>query len=209
MSEAAHVDSQAPRRAPRRGRYDRDASPEQRRTEQHRRLLDATATVMAHAGARATATAVVRAARVGRNTFYEHFTNLDSAIAEVSRLAIADMENEIRDALVDALTPIERIRALAHAWITTVDARPELARALLRRHGESESTDLSYAGALFRKLLDGVIAEARRASAITPLADERRVVVMSAVAETLAREHLRSAAEDAELLADLLVRAFR
>lgn len=197
------------RRAPRRGRYDRRVSPEQRRADQHARLLDATTQVLARDGERATATSVVHAAGVGRNTFYEHFASIDAAIEEISKDAIDEMDRELRAALAVARTPIETLRVLGRTWIAAIDVRAELATGLLRRRDNASSSGLSHAGELFRRVLDGVIADARDASAITPRSGDRRILAMSAAAEVLALEHLAAAADDAELLSDLLVRAFR
>lgn len=67
--------------APGRGQHDRLLPRLERSQQQRRRLLRAVAISFSQP-AGATVQSVVKAAGVSRNTFYEHFANIEQALAE-------------------------------------------------------------------------------------------------------------------------------
>lgn len=180
-----------------------------RRAEQHARLLGATARVVAEDGEHATVSRIVRIARSGTNTFYDHFSNLDNALDEICDRVTAAIEIDVREAMADARTPIERLRALARGWCAAIAAHAPFAQALFGRRDTWRSDGLSRGGALFRQLLSNLIVDARRAAAVTAADDELRVLAISAAAEIVGARALQQPEAASRLLSDLVVRAFR
>ena len=115
-----------------RGRYDRAQSRSERAATQRRRLFEAAAAALERHGALAlTVDRVLEGAPMGRNTFYEHFSDVNELVTAL----VSHAEDEIFSAVdargAVARTPREGLRALALAWLEETAARPSLALALL------------------------------------------------------------------------------
>ena len=198
--------------APARGHYDRSASSEQRQARQHERLLQATTHMLAEHGVETTIADVVAAARTGRNTFYEHFTDLDAAVEQVTTRAVTLLERALSDALADAWTPRERLRSALGAWVTYVDEHPFTARALLRLPSTETHSVLSRAGEPLRTTLRELLAEARRDAVISQSPDEVRLLAVTAAVEAIGRYRVEepwSQKDAAAIAVDVVLRAFR
>src|SRR5687767_5671559 len=115
-----------------RGRYDRTQPRAERAAAQHRRLLEAAAAALERHGAMAlTVDRVLEAAPMGRNTFYEHFADVNGLVGALVTHAEAEIFSAIDARCAIARTPREGLRALAVAWLEETAARPALALALL------------------------------------------------------------------------------
>lgn len=198
--------------APPRGRYDRNLPSQTRQARQAERLLQATLQAIAEHGEHATVTHVVAAARVGRNTFYEHFADMDAAVERACARGVGLLRERMVRSLADAWTPRERLRSALGAWTGFVGEQPGYARALLRLPAPQAHSVLSRAGEPLRDVLRELLAEARRDAAIAIAPDEARLVAATAAVEAIGRwrvEQPWSREDDAELAADLVLRAFR
>ena len=94
-------------------------------------MLSATALATARSSERTEPTIadVVKLAGVSRNTFYEYFDDLAHARSAAQQRAEHRLSVRLRAAEEQTRTPVERWRALSHAWITWVATAP--AEALL------------------------------------------------------------------------------
>jgi AcrR family transcriptional regulator len=116
----------------RRGRYDRSLSAADRAERQRAHLIEAGAAALDEVGgAELTVDHVVGRARMGRNTFYAHFDGLSDLMGGVREHALEQLLSEVDDAVARCRTPLERLRAMAEAWLGAVAARPVLSRAAL------------------------------------------------------------------------------
>src|SRR5688572_15595621 len=115
--------------APARGHYDRAQNRTERRHGQRLRLAHAVCAVLAEVGPQGTTVErVIRRAKVGRSTFYEHFSDVSEAI-EVATSAAADaLFASLERTPGEARTPLEQLRRFARGWfqvITTARAQVE------------------------------------------------------------------------------------
>jgi AcrR family transcriptional regulator len=198
--------------APPRGRYDRTLPGPARRARQHERLLQATTQALADHGQHATVTHVVAAARIGRNTFYEHFDDFDAAIQEATARGAALLSEQLEQSLTEAWTPRERLRAALGAWTAFVEDQPFVARALLRTPSRQPHSVLTCAGEPLRDLLRALLSDALRDAVVSTRPDELRLAAVTAALEGIARyrlEHPWTHTEDAALASDLVLRVFR
>lgn len=198
--------------APPRGCYDRSLSNLTRHAQQHERLLEATTAALAEHGREPNVTTIVAAARVARNTFYEHFDNLADAVAEADDRAAALLRQQLKRSGTEDWTPRERLRSLLGAWLAFVAAEPTLARALLRKTTQASRFALTRAGEVLREILEAVLREALRDAVISTPPDGVRVVAMTAAVEAIARVRLEqpwNRTDHTALAVDLVVRAFR
>jgi len=114
--------------APGRGQHDRLLPRLERKQQQRRRLLRAVAISLSQPGG-ATVHSVVKAAGVSRNTFYEHFENLEQALAESAEFAGRLLEDTLVLRLAAERTPVARFRALVgecFAWLRREQAYVEI-----------------------------------------------------------------------------------
>lgn len=199
--------------APGRGRYDRSLSRVERQAAQRRRLVAAAALALEEIGAaNLTVTDVVRRAKMGRNTFYAHFDNLDDVVGEVREQAIDALLAPVLDAIERARTPVERLRALAAGWLTAAAGEPVFARAALSHVVGADPSHLgSRATSRLVDLLESIIQHGCELGALSDRGDPFRAWV---VASAVAGAGLRVAAVgrepgDAETLAEVVVRALR
>jgi AcrR family transcriptional regulator len=135
--------------APARGAYDRSLSRAERVAQHRERLLLAAAEVLGD-GVLSVARVVERAG-VGRSTFYEFFDSPQHLREHVEQRFLRALEQSLEAALVEARTPLERMRAIARRWVAELEARPIEARVALTPRPGAEL--LSSAGQLLHPAL--------------------------------------------------------
>jgi AcrR family transcriptional regulator len=199
-------------RRPGRGRWDRSVPGDRRHEIHRRRLLDATRAAVAAGGGPATATQVVGLAGVGRNTFYEHFENVEDAVGAAYRETLDEIRQAIEDAVGDARTPIEGLRALTTAWLA---AAPRHSGALLAALSGGDR-ERGARAALRHDLEDqlwSVLASARAAGAVGIRVEPVRLACIAGAFERAAADVADDGETDvarvAETLVDVTLRAFR
>ena len=103
--------------------------------EQRARLLSATALAIVRApiASEQTIGSVVKLAGVSRNTFYEYFDDLPHARVAAEQRAEQRLLVQLRAAEAQTRTPVERWRALGHAWMMWVTTGPAEAFLCLDR----------------------------------------------------------------------------
>jgi len=168
--------------APGRGQYDRRQPREARLLEQKARLLSATALALARS-AEATIADVVKVAGVSRNTFYEYFDDLAHARVAAEQRAEHRLAVLLRGAEEQTRTPVERWRALSHAFMSWVMAAP--ADALLCLEGVR--TGLSNAGRALETAFSRSLAIVRASGVRAQDQDGLRAVALAATGEAFAR----------------------
>ena len=148
-----------------------------------------------------------RAAGVGRNTFYEHFADVNAVLREARSAALGGVVRELERAEAAARTPIEKLRAVARAWVTSVAAGGEMLRASLDASGAQGAA----ADAPLHRVLTRIAAEARSAGATSAAPESLRVWAAVGAFEIVARRLGADAdvALASRTLADLAVRMFR
>lgn len=181
-------------RAPGRGQYDRRQSREERLGEQRARLMAATALAAAEGGT-ATVARVVKLAGTSRNTFYEYFDDAEHALAAAEERSRARLEHALGHALGEARTPVERLRALARAWVAWGLGEPAEARWCLSKPEGA----LGAAGQVLERALTRALAASRAAGVQATEHDSLRVIATAAAGEALLRRVLSAAqSSDAE-----------
>jgi AcrR family transcriptional regulator len=172
------------------GRWDRSLSAARRRESQRADILQATARVLAGGGA-PTVTQIVEAARVGRNTFYEHFEDAEDAVEEALDESRSRVLAAIDGAASASPTPLDRVRGIARAWLGAVLADPGLTAALLERGGAPSVVRAKLVGDLTRRL-SAVILDARAKGAVSLGPDALRLSCAVSAFEGAALVLLRS-----------------
>ena len=99
-------------------------------------ILDGAAQIFAVQGEQASMNDVADAAGVARATVYRYFPNRDALLDELARAAVADVEERLQSARIDAVTPEEGIARAVRALVDTGDSFVLLARE--RRRSEPE-----------------------------------------------------------------------
>lgn len=112
--------------APGRGQYDRLLPAAERRQQQRERLLRATALAFSQAGENAVRI-IVNLAGVSRNTFYEHFSNLEQAQIAAAEFASSQLERLVLARVAAERTPVARWRALIRECIEWLAANEDWA----------------------------------------------------------------------------------
>jgi AcrR family transcriptional regulator len=194
--------------APRRGAYDRTLSRAERDAEHRERLLLAAAEVVSEGTP--TVARIVERAGVGRSTFYEFFDSPEHLLDHLEQRALRGLEAELKLALQDARTPLERMRAIARRWVGHLNARPIEARLSLTRRIGSEL--LSPAGKLLHQVLEHCVHTARH-DGMTSFAAANDVSLLAAAAaiEALSRRHLAGTLipDPQRTLAELIAKLLR
>src|SRR5437870_9824520 len=145
-------------RAPGRGTYDRSLSRAERDAQHRERLLRASAEVLTRGTL--TVARIVEQAGVGRSTFYEFFDSPAHVLEQLEQRVLRALEAAFEQALTQARTPLERIRAITRAWLFELEAhRVEATVALRWRPGREL---LSPAGKLLHQVLERSSRAARR-----------------------------------------------
>lgn len=196
--------------APTRGRYDRTLTRRERQAEQQERVIAAIAAV-SDAGRELSVANVVAHARIGRNTFYEYFDDVEHALTAIRSRARRELAARVEGALLSARTPLERVRVLARAWAENLFESPGLTRLALRAQpAELDSSELSALGRYVATVLE---AEVAARSALPGLADKLRTTAVAALFDAVSRAHLGERPlpfeELQRVLADLSLRLLR
>jgi AcrR family transcriptional regulator len=194
-----------------RGHWDRSLSRGQRRARERAGLVRAAAWARAEYGHGLTLAHVVLKAGVGRNTFYDHFEDVDAAVAAAEEEGALVSYDALVEAGAGARTPVERLRALSRAWVNFAANDPDLVSALSRRTMGSSLRPTG--GPNLESVLAEVLTEAKAAGAISREPDAIRIRCVAAAflaaAALIARREPVVPEEIAEVLADLALRAFR
>ena len=180
-------------RAPGRGQYDRRQSRESRLLEQRARLLAATALSLLHDAVPSVGT-VVKLAGVSRNTFYEYFDDLEHARTAAALRGHQRLEQRLRAAEQETRTPVERWRALVHAWTDWSLGAPAEARLCL----EDSRTGLSAAGRALEAGFARSAVTLRTSGVAGAPSDPLRVTAVAAAGEALVRQFIADASRGAE-----------
>jgi AcrR family transcriptional regulator len=153
--------------------------------------LSATALVLATERTPSVA-AVVRAAAVGRNSFYEYFDDFEHARDAL----LGELERTLADALRAAersvRTPVECFRSLTATWfeLATVRAEEWLSLSAIQ---PTDNTPLSRAGKAFADALQRAASGFARRGVIARAPDRERSVLVAAAGEALARPFAHAA----------------
>lgn len=171
--------------APGRGQYDRRQPRELRIQEQRARLLGATALAIVGAPEPndVTIANVVKLAGVSRNTFYEYFDDLAHARAAAEQRAEQRLVALLRGAEERTRTPIERWRALSHAWMAWVASAPAEASLCLDR----ARSGLTVAGGALEAACSRSLETLRSSGIRGQDPDGSRVMAVAAAGEAMAR----------------------
>ena len=194
----------------RRGQYDRRKSPRQRRRQAHSRLIDATARVICETDVEApNVTQIISLAQVGRNTFYQLFREGKDARRATERTATRVLADAVDRAVRDAVTPIERLRALANAWIELACCDSALIRLAVLA---APSKGPPLASQVLGRRLQLVADAARDQGIVAATPPSSRVAMVVAAWHSAAHQAARNQ-EGARVLAselvDFTLRAFR
>jgi AcrR family transcriptional regulator len=140
-----------PRRGP--GSYDRRLSPEQRREEQRRTLVEAAAYVFAHEGyASASVASILDASGLSRGTFYRHFQDLREVFLAAQKNASDVLFARLEAAFRAQAAPADKLRACVQAYLQFCLEHGDLSRVF---HREARVSGPEYAE-LRRRSLDRV-----------------------------------------------------
>jgi AcrR family transcriptional regulator len=198
---------------PPRGRYDRNKTAAQREAEHLDRLVTAAAGAARATGRnRVTVADLVKRARVGRNTFYAHFSGLEPAFERAEDAALEVLWRRTSEALAPAYTPIEKLRAIVRGWFSALDADPALMQVLIDAPSRPAGHAPRRGGSALRQLLRAALSDARRAAVLTMPVDDLRLLAATAIMEAFARRYLERAEPRDELetmTVDLVLRVFR
>jgi AcrR family transcriptional regulator len=196
---------------PGRGHWDRSLSRGQRRARERAGIVRAAARAHAEFGRALTLTHVVLEAGVGRNTFYDHFEDVDAAVVAAEEEGALVSYGALVAAGARARTPVERVRAVSRAWVAFAAEHRDLVSALCRRTMNSPLRPVGVPG--LESILAEVLSEARAAGAVgrepEPLRVRGVAAAFLAAAMLIARAEPILPEETAEMLSDLVLRAFR
>ncbi len=147
--------------APGRGQHDRLLPRPERSQQQRRRLLRAVAISFSQPGD-ATVQSVVKIAGVSRNTFYEHFENIEPALAGAAEFAGELLEHALARRLEVERTPVARFRALVSESFDWLQREQAWAEILARKPGGGAAPNLSVLGKVLQKTLRSCLTSAWR-----------------------------------------------
>lgn len=189
-----------------RGRYDRRLTRAERALRQRARLVHAARRALDEAPDEpVTVSRIVGASRSGRNTFYEHFDDAEQVVSEVVRASATAIADAMEVAVSRARTPVERVRALAAAWVDAIVGEGRVGLVATERASATELARIDRA-------VRGVVDEAHAAGALRHGADDLRAAAALGAMKGVARAAVaqpRHRARAAEVLADALLGAFR
>jgi AcrR family transcriptional regulator len=197
-----------PRRGP--GSYNRSLSPQERRDEQRRTLVEAAAHVFARDGyVNASVASILDASGLSRGTFYRHFHDLQQAFFAVQEDAAVVLFNRLEAAFLSATDPAEKLRACTRAYLELCSEFGDLSRVLHREsmsNGESallRRKNIQRVADLFRNGLE----LAKRGGLVRRVPDEVTVLAVIGAIEAVALRYLEEEREHEVLEAlDPLVR---
>jgi AcrR family transcriptional regulator len=193
--------------APARGRYDRSVRGSERAVRQRERLVRAAVLVLDRYGATGvTVTRVIGRARMGRNTFYAHFDNVPDLLGEVRERGLDELLRAVEGAVENARTPIEGLRALTRAWISSVEAHPRLASAVLSHVLGADPAHLgSRATERLFDLMCELLYAAYDSGVVSRPPDEVRAWALAAGVAAVGLRRLESKDLDTEVVTEALV----
>jgi AcrR family transcriptional regulator len=169
---------------------------------QRERVVAAIAAIAA-TGEELSVASVVEAAGIGRNTFYEYFDDLEHALLAINHRLLSEFAARVSVALQAARTPLERVRALARAWVENLFENSTRVKLALRAQAESvEATQLSVLG---QHLASVLAADLDARSALPGLAEPLRVAVVAALFDSVSRAHFGVRSMSSEELQRVLV----
>lgn len=174
--------------APGRGAYDRSLNRVERDAQHRERLLLAASEVLSEGPL--TVARVAARAGVGRSTFYEFFDSPDHLLEQLGQRVLKALEAGLDGALTTARTPLERVRAIARAWLGELSARPIEARVALTPRSNAEL--LSPAGKVLLGALSKSAAAARALGVgFLSATDDASLLAAAAAVEAVTRQHLK------------------
>jgi AcrR family transcriptional regulator len=194
--------------APGRGAYDRSLSRAERDAQHRERLLRATAEILLES--ELTMARVIERAGVGRSTFYEFFDSPEHAVTHLQQRALRSLQQALEAAFSAAHTPLERLRAIARAWLRELDARQLDARVMLAHRVHRDA--LSPAGATLLAVLQRVApATPQPGAASLNGADDASLLATAAAVEAVSRRHLadQPMRDGVRTLTELMVKLLR
>jgi len=153
-----------PRRGP--GSYDRRLSPEERKDEQRRTLVDAAAHVFAREGyASASVASILEASGLSRGTFYRHFQDLAEVFLAAQRNASDMLFARLEAAFRAEEAPAAKLRACIHAYLGICAEHGDLSRVFHREarvggpeYAELRRTGVERVAGLFRQGLSEAVS---------------------------------------------------
>jgi len=198
-----------PRRGP--GSYNRSLSPEERRDEQRRTLVEAAAHVFARDGyVNASVASILDASGLSRGTFYRHFHDLQQVFFAVQEDAAHVLFKRLEAAFLSTGGPAEKLRACSRAYLELCAEFGDLSRVLHREamtsNGESallRRQNIERVAGLFRSGLE----LAKRSGLVQKVPDDLTVLAVIGAIEAVALRYLEEEREHELLEAlDPLVR---
>lgn len=190
-----------------RGRYDRLTGASGRLVDQRARLLEASTTLLAQ-GEKLTVESLTRAARLGRNTFYVHFSDVGDIQDAVIHGATRRLQASLQQAIAAEVTPLSRVVAVCRTWLVVsaqdVGLRGVVGTLSCRRSAAIRGVlEDALVACIERAHQDGLVGR--------PARGWRIAACVGAITETGWRGiELEQSAEDvAEQLGRLIVSAFR
>jgi AcrR family transcriptional regulator len=192
--------------APGRGAYDRSLSRAERDAEHRERLLRATAEVMNEGPL--TVARIVQRAGVGRSTFYEFFDSPEHLLEQLEQRLLRHLDTALEAAIAEARTPLERLRAVARAWLSALEERSLESKVVMGRPGR---TLLSAPGELLYRTLQRVVEGARLDMGWFKTTDDVGVLAAAAAGEAISRRHLSVTPlrEAPRVLAEVMIKLLR
>jgi AcrR family transcriptional regulator len=194
--------------APGRGAYDRSLSRPERDAQHRERLMIATAEALSEG--QATVARIAERAGVGRSTFYEFFDSPEHVLTHLIERVEGTLKAALGAAQMSARTPLERLRAIARAWLGELEARPLAAKVALTRRAPAEL--LSPAGVILLQSLTECAELSRlHGMAWSSTADDASLLAAAAAVEALSRRHLSGPAlpDALRALSEVLTRLLR
>lgn len=182
--------------------------PSEQYLEHHQRLLDGMAdAVRAHGLRGSTVAEVVKAARVSRRTFYQHFDDLIDCYLELMNRLGDEILAEAREAATSGGTVEERIDRAVGGYLAKLDEDPALSRSYWQEYhltGERGQGTAVARGQMTAELVHSLATEMRRADpALGPLPFEVSVMVSGSLRELVLHEfeHGRRPSESRAIVA--------
>ncbi len=189
-----------------------------RRQQRHDRLLRAAADVFAKQGfAHASLSDIVAQAGVSRQTFYEHFDDMQECLMQVYDFAIRNTFRDVEPLLKRIEDPVERLKAGIQGYLTIIGRNASLALVLNREIlgvGRRYAARREAAYNRWSTLIMEGVDEARERGQLTRRPDELTAFALVGAMETTALRYIDRGEEDriqeaAPILIELVLRAFR
>lgn len=159
-------------------------------TSHRQRLLAGLADVLEQKSFRnITLADIAAAARVSRRTFYEHFTSKDECLLALCEETASQMMEAVLKASGPEASWREEVRAITHAYLSVVQQRPRLMRALyieLSALGESGTRVRRQVAENFARFLQGRIeAQRKKGAELSSLSLTMGVAIVAGINELI------------------------